>query len=98
MDNTDVSDVESLVSLFSQSLQFAHRHRCIGVVDEVECAPALRPFARVSIEGHRCAALPQHNPARDGADIDWLSGEFEKVVGWRGANRSFRDGPPPNRR
>src|SRR5438094_10560779 len=57
MDDADMCDVESLVSLFAESFHLAQSHRFVGFVNELECEAALRPFARVTIQRDGGAAF-----------------------------------------
>src|SRR6266568_5954704 len=50
MNDADVGDVESLVSLCSQSFHLTQSHRLVSFVNEMQRAAALRPFARVTIQ------------------------------------------------
>jgi len=72
MHNAEVRDVEFLMSLRSKPLQFTNCHRFVRFVDEVERAPAFRPFTRITIERYGGAAARENDPARD----RW---EFEAV-------------------
>ena len=57
MNDADVGDVESLVSLCSQSFHLTQSHRLVSFVNEMERAAALRPFARVTIQRDGGAAF-----------------------------------------
>src|SRR5436853_4177574 len=72
MNDADVGDVESLVSLFTQSFHLAQGHRLVGFVNEVERAAAAGPFARIAIERHRRAAFGENHATSDRADVDWI--------------------------
>src|SRR2546429_41644 len=72
MNDADVGDVESLVSLPAQSFHLAQSHRLVGFVNEIECAAATCPFARIAIERDGRAAFGEDNSTGDCANINWI--------------------------
>src|SRR2546428_13448554 len=65
MNDADVGDVESLVSLFAEALHLAQSHRLVGFVNEIERAAAFRPFARVTIQRDAGAAFGENHTTSD---------------------------------